>query len=114
LNYEACPGKETPSTFIRMHHAYWRGCIAITRWEGDALLLHPTISIISKRFLFPNCFLGILVQREIIANASSVRISPRTVCKSTKYISKSSPNYKKDEEKCRINGRKAWKLRIFV
>jgi len=38
-----------------------------------------------KAFLFPNCFLGILVQREIIANASLlVRISPRTACKDTK------------------------------
>ena len=49
-----------------------------------------------KTFLFPNCFLGILVQREIIANASMlVRISPRTDCKSTKIISKSSSIYKK-------------------
>jgi hypothetical protein len=40
-----------------------------------------------RAMLFPNCFLGILVQREIIANASSLaRISPRTEGKDSNYF----------------------------
>ncbi len=58
-----------------------RVCIAIFTDMRIHFFLHLTISIISKRFLFPNCFLGILVQREIIANALYV------------YCSDFSPNH---------------------
>ncbi|MBQ9667946.1 MAG: hypothetical protein IJV45_04275, partial [Prevotella sp.] len=54
-----------------------------------------------KAFLFPNCFLGILVQREIIANASFVSSGflPRIACKFTHFSRNKARGKKKVAEK---------------
>jgi hypothetical protein len=42
-----------------MHHAYWRECIAIARWKGDAISCTPQSLLLQSVFiskLFPGHF----------------------------------------------------------
>jgi len=63
------PRKGNPIYPIRMHHADGANTLLILD-RMRMLIPAPHNLYYFKTLLFPNCFLGILVQREIIANAS--------------------------------------------
>ena len=76
------PRNWNPIPYIRMYHAYWREYIAISTGK-EMHIPAPHYLYYFLAIVIPNCFLGILVQREIIANASLMvsGFLPRTECK---------------------------------
>jgi len=88
---EPRPSKQVSTTPKDVMHSY-------IQMEGGAYSITPP-HVLSRCVVIPKQFPTLLAEREIIANASLVRISPRTGYKITHFISISTFQTEKSEKK---------------